>query len=319
MAYAKTIDCKNGIFCVDSGYEGGGVASVYVIRDGDSAAIVDTAHNGALEPVKSAMSEIGIKSGDVEFIFLTHVHLDHAGGAGMFVGEFPNARVVVHERGARHIVDPGKLVAGATAIYGEEAMARLYGKVTPVPPGKITIPRDGDEFRVGNRAITCLDTPGHARHHLAYHDASANAVFTGDAYGMSYLELVRPEGRCAILTTSPVQFDPNAMRDSMKKIESLNPDSLYPTHFGQMPIGGDISDSLYRQIDLYVKTAEDAKGNLDMIREGLRDLFRNESSRQGCPCLAANSGRVTGQALELNAQGLAVWYEKKRDRGRNGI
>jgi glyoxylase-like metal-dependent hydrolase (beta-lactamase superfamily II) len=265
------------------------------------------------------MGEIGIKSGDVEFIFLTHVHLDHAGGAGMFVEEFPNARVVVHERGARHIANPEKLVAGAAAVYGEETMARLYGKVAPVAPDKITIPRDGDEFRVGNRLITCIDTPGHARHHLAYYDTSANAVFTGDAYGMSYLELVRPEGRCAILTTSPVQFDPDAMRDSMKKIDSLKPDSLYPTHFGQMPIGGDISDSLYRQLDLYVKTAEDAKGNLDMIREGLRDLFADESSRQGCPCLAANSGRVTGQALELNAQGLAVWYEKKRNSGRNNI
>jgi glyoxylase-like metal-dependent hydrolase (beta-lactamase superfamily II) len=315
MESVKLADYKNGIYCVDSGYEGGGVASVYIIRDGQSAAIIDTAHNGALEPVKRAMDTIGIASRDVEFIFLTHVHLDHAGGTGLFVKEFPNARVVVHERGARHIIDPEKLVSGAAAVYGEDEVSRLYGKVIPTPKDRITIPRDDDEFRVGERVIVCLDTPGHARHHLAYHDTSAGVVFTGDAYGMSYLELIRTEGRCAILTTSPVQFDPVAMRESMRKIESLKPVCVHPTHFGQMPIGGEISDSLHRQLDLYVKAAEDAEGDLDRIRTKLKELFVNEASRQGCPSLAANSGRVTGQALELNAQGLAVWYEKNKNSG----
>jgi glyoxylase-like metal-dependent hydrolase (beta-lactamase superfamily II) len=248
----------------------------------------------------------------VEFIFLTHVHLDHAGGAGLFAQKFPNAKIVVHERGARHIIDPEKLVAGATAVYGEEAMGRLYGEVLPSPPDRVTVPRGGDEFRVGGRVIVCLDTPGHARHHMAYHDTKTKTIFTGDSYGMSYLELIRPEGRCAILTTSPVQFDPEAMRASMRLIESLKPDFLCPTHFGRMPAGKEMSESLHRQLDMYVKAAEDAGGDIDKIRTGLRELFRDEASRQGCECLSANSGRVTGLALELNARGLTMWYEKGR-------
>jgi glyoxylase-like metal-dependent hydrolase (beta-lactamase superfamily II) len=308
----KIDDYENGIYCLDSGYDGGGVAAIYIIRDGRDAALVDTAHNESLTRVTRALDELGIARGDIGHIFLTHVHLDHAGGAGVFAGEFPNARVVVHERGAKHIISPDKLVAGAAEVYGAETVERLYGKVVPVDAGRIISPRDGDEFRVGKHTIVCLDTPGHARHHLAFRDTEANIVFTGDSFGMSYMELVRPEGRCAILTTSPVQFDPAAMRASMRRIESLKPDGLYPTHFGRMPAKGAMVDSLYRQLDTYVKIADESKGDLDLIREGLRDLFKEESARQGCPCLASPAGRVTTLALELNASGLAIWYGKTK-------
>ncbi|MDR3076162.1 MAG: MBL fold metallo-hydrolase [Synergistaceae bacterium] len=315
MEKANITGYGNGIFCVDSGYEGGGVAAVYIIRDGQSAAIVDTAHNGALEPVASAMSELGIPDGMVEHIFLTHVHLDHSGGAGRFAGKFPNARVVVHERGARHVADPSKLVAGATEVYGKEAMDRLYGEILPVSADRIYSPKNGEEIRVGNRVFVCLDTPGHALHHLAFHDTSSRSVFSGDAYGMSYREPAVPDGRFAIVTTSPVQFDPAAMSASMRLIDSLEPDCLYPTHFGRMPIGGALSDSLYRQIDMSVKIAEEAEGDKDRIKDGLVKLFMEETSRQGCPAVTSDYGRITGEALEINSQGLAVWYKKSRNKG----
>jgi glyoxylase-like metal-dependent hydrolase (beta-lactamase superfamily II) len=307
----ETEDYGNGIYCVESGYDGGGVAAIYIIRDGKNAAVVDTANNESLGRVTRALDELGIARDGISHIFLTHVHLDHAGGAGVFAGEFPNARVVVHERGAKHIINPEKLVAGATEVYGAETVERLYGKIVPVDAGRITSPRDGDEFRVGKHTIVCLDTPGHARHHLAFQDTAANIVFTGDAFGMSYKELVKPEGRCAILTTSPVQFDPDAMRGSMRGIESLKPDGLYPTHFGRMPAKGAMIDSLYRQLDTYVKIANDSEGNLNLIKDGLMKLFQEEAASQGCPCLASPTGRVTNVALELNANGLALWYKKQ--------
>jgi glyoxylase-like metal-dependent hydrolase (beta-lactamase superfamily II) len=305
------ISYKNGIFCVDSCYFREGVASVYIIRDGHSAAIVDTAHNDSLRPVKRAMREIGIPDGEVEFIFLTHVHLDHAGGAGRYAEEFPNARVIVHERGARHIIDPRKLVAAAAEVRGKEITDRLYGQVRPIEADRVYIPKHGDEFRVGDHVIVCLDTPGHAHHHLTYHDASARAVFPGDAYGMSFMEMTGPEGRCAMLSTSPVQFDPDAMLASMRLIESLNPQCLYPTHFGEMPIGGTISESLHRQLDLYVKTAVEADGDIDRIKIGISKLFKDEVTRQGCPHLATNTGPVIRTSLEISANGLAVWHKKK--------
>jgi glyoxylase-like metal-dependent hydrolase (beta-lactamase superfamily II) len=311
---AITSDYKNGVYCVESGYEGGGVVSVYLLRDGNEAAIVDTCHNRALEPVKRAFSELGVKKSEVKYIFLTHVHLDHAGGAGLFAREFPEAALVVHKRGERHLVNPSRLVASASGIYGESVTKRLYGDILPVPADRITTPRDGAEFSLGGKTIVCFDTPGHARHHLAYKDVSSGAVFTGDAYGMSYAELVGPDGRCAILTTSPVQFDPHVMRITMRRIDGLADGEIYPTHFGRLPTGGGVSDSLYRQLDLYVEAAERSKGDIDSIRTRLREIFREEASRQNCPCLASNFGRVTVTALELNTQGLALWYEKSRDK-----
>jgi glyoxylase-like metal-dependent hydrolase (beta-lactamase superfamily II) len=311
---AITGDYKNGVYCVDSGYEGGGVVSPYLLRGGNEAAIVDTCHNGALEPVKRALSELGVKNRDVRYIFLTHVHLDHAGGAGLFAREFPEAALVVHKRGGRHLVNPSRLISSAASIYGESAMRRLYGDILPVPANRITIPRDGDEFNVGGRTVVCLDTPGHARHHLAYRDVSSGAVFTGDAYGMSYAELVGTGGRCAILTTSPVQFDPRAMRASMRMIDGIANGEIYPAHFGRLSTGGGVSDSLYRQLDLYVEAAESAEGDIASIRTRLREIFTEEASRQNCPCLASNFGRVTVTALELNAKGLAMWYKKSRNK-----
>jgi glyoxylase-like metal-dependent hydrolase (beta-lactamase superfamily II) len=311
---AITCDYKNGVYCVESGYEGGGVVSAYLLRDGNEAAIVDTCHNGALEPVKRAFSELGVKHDEVKYIFLTHVHLDHAGGAGLFAREFPEAALVVHKRGERHLVNPSRLIASASGIYGESVMKRLYGDILPVRADRITTPRDGGEFSVGGKTIVCFDTPGHALHHLAYKDVSSGAVFTGDAYGMSYAELVGPDGRCAILTTSPVQFDPHVMRISMRRIDGLANGEIYPTHFGRLSTGGGVSDSLYRQLDLYVEAAELARGDIASIRTRLREIFREEASSQNCPCLASNFGRVTVTALELNAQGLAMWYKKSRDK-----
>jgi glyoxylase-like metal-dependent hydrolase (beta-lactamase superfamily II) len=307
---AITNDFKNGVYCVESGYEGCGVASVYLLRDGNEAAIVDTCHNGALEPVKRAFSELGVKDCEVKYIFLTHVHLDHAGGAGRFARVFPEAALVAHKRGGRHLANPSRLVASAAGIYGESITKRLYGDILPVRADRITTPGEGDEFRVGGKTIVCFDTPGHARHHLVYKDVSSGAVFTGDAYGMSYEELVGTNGRCAILATSPIQFDPCAMSASMHMIDGLANEEIYPTHFGRLSDLEDVSDSLYRQLDLYVEAAERAKGDIASIRASLRELFKEEASRQNCPCLASNFGRVTRTALELNAQGLALWYKK---------
>jgi glyoxylase-like metal-dependent hydrolase (beta-lactamase superfamily II) len=304
-------DYKDGIYCVDAQYEGEGVAAVYIVRGGGRAAIVDTGANSSFSLVKRAMNDLGVAPGDVDYVFLTHVHLDHAGGAGLYMRNLPAAKLVVHERGARHMVNPERLMSGTREIYGAAVAERLYGDIIPVPEDRVIAPSDGETILVGDRPFVCLETPGHALHHIAYHDPSAGAVFTGDAFGMSYLELTRGDRRCVIPTTSPVQFDPRAMRESIDRIAALRPKRLYLTHFGELTDADGAAFVLRRQIDAYERIANDCDGDIGKIRAGIARIFEEETAAQNNPLSPSDSRRVTGRALELNAQGVALWFAKQ--------
>lgn len=302
-------DYGNGIYGVDSLYEGEELAAVYIVLDEGRAAIVDTAHNGAIDPVMEGMAEVGVAADAVDYVCLTHVHLDHAGGAGRFMREFPNAKLVVHSRGARHMIDPAKLIEGVKAVYGAEETARMYGELLPVPADRVLVPEDGTELHLGSRTIVCLDTPGHAKHHLAFFDKRANAVFTGDIFGIAYPALATDGGFGVIPTTSPVQFDPETMRQSIDRIVALAPDKLYPTHFGEMRGIARIAADLRRQIDAYERLARDTQGDKDRIKEGLVRIFEAERTTQGWPIEPGKIAEVFRIDLELNAQGVACWYK----------
>src|SRR5690606_23693744 len=148
-----------------------------------------------------ALEAAGLTPADVDWLILTHVHLDHAGGAGELMACLPNARLVVHPRGARHMIDPSKLWAGALAVYGEEEMQRSYGTLRPIPAERVVEAPDGHVVELAGRALRCLDTPGHARHHNAIHDEPSGCVFTGDTFGLSYRELDSARGPFVIPTT----------------------------------------------------------------------------------------------------------------------
>lgn len=304
-------DYQNGIYAVDSGYEGVELAAVYLIVDDGHVAVVDTAHNAALEPTLEAMKQLGLSSDRVDYVCLTHVHLDHAGGAGRFMREFPNAKLVVHARGAKHMIDPEKLMAGVREVYGPEETERMYGELVPVPKDRVITPEDGQELQLGSRTIVCMDTPGHAKHHLAFYDTKAGAVFTGDVFGMCYSGLRNGNRIGIVATTSPVQFDPEAMHKSIDRITALHPKAIYPTHFGEIKNVEEIAADLHRQIDAHVKIAEEAKGNIDVIREKLKALLLDESRLQGWNITQEESDRLFRMVIDLNAQGLQVWYNAK--------
>ena len=304
----------DGIHAVDAEFEREGFAAVYILESDGGAAIVDTAHRGSLPIALRALPELGLSPESVKFVLLTHVHLDHAGGAGAYVERFGNARLVVHERGARHMVDPAKLLEGARAVYGAEETERMYGVLVAVPQDRVLVPKDGERIALGSRTIVPLDTPGHARHHLTYFVEDARAAFTGDVFGMNYPEL-ESEGRQGIVpSTSPVQFDPAEMHRSIDRIVALSPARIFPAHFGDVRDPATAADDMHRMIDWHVRAAVEAGGEIDAVREGLARGFEEECRIQRWPFPREEVRERLAPVIEMNAQGLAVWHAR-RERG----
>lgn len=200
-----------------------GITACFVVR-GDETALIETGPKSRVESVVDGLEAAGIDS--LDWIVVTHIHLDHAGAAGTLARRFPEARVAVHEIGAPHLVDPGKLWTSAARIYGD-AMEKLWGGIDPVPEERITTLAEGDTVDLGGRTLTAVETPGHARHHHAFLDSDTGAMFTGDALGVRLADIgvVRP-------ATPPPEFHLGDALTSIDKIASARPSRLYLTHFG---------------------------------------------------------------------------------------
>ncbi|MDO5114637.1 MAG: MBL fold metallo-hydrolase [Synergistaceae bacterium] len=303
-------DYGNGIYGVDSYYEGREFAEIFILRGGGRAAVVESAHNASLPRLLSALDELGIARGEIDYLCLTHVHLDHAGGAGSYMREFPNARLLLHPRGARHMIDPAKLVEGVRAVYGAAETERMYGEIIPVPEARVTAPRDGEEFSVGEFTLACYDAPGHARHHMIFFEKKTKSLFAGDAFGISFPWMEGAAGRWAFPSTSPVQFDPEAMIATTERILSLRPDSVYITHFGRIA-GAQaerVAASLIESVKKYTRLAEEKGGDKDKIKSGLLSLYRRMAEENGIKAAEAPKEPFLIDS-ELNAQGIAFWYK----------
>src|SRR4030095_9135979 len=161
----------------------------------------------------------------------THVHLDHAGGAGLLMQQLPNARLVVHPRGARHMIDPAKLMEGVRAVYGDEVTARDYGELVPVAAQRVITTSDNFVLDIGGRSLRFVDTPGHAMHHHCIWDEASKGWFTGDTLALASPALTTRQGPHAVPPTAPVQFDPQALHASVERLLAANPRLIYMTHY----------------------------------------------------------------------------------------
>ena len=303
----------HGIYAVDSGYTGSGVAAIHLIEEGGRAALVDTGNNAALVHVEQALADTGLSPESVDYVLLTHIHLDHAGGAGAFMQAFPNARLVVHPRGARHMIEPSKLFAGVSAVYGPERAKALYGELIPVPAERVVEATDGLELSLAGRTIRVFDTPGHARHHVCYFDTASRSFFTGDTFGLSYRQL-DVAGRPSIFpTTTPVQFEPDAMHASVARMEAEQPTAMYLTHYAQVTDVPRLAADLHRLIDAHVAIAElhaaAGDGRKALIENDIWELVGSEARRQGWTLPEAEWRKLLALDVELNAQGLDVWLQ----------
>jgi glyoxylase-like metal-dependent hydrolase (beta-lactamase superfamily II) len=220
----------------------------------DGVAVVDPGPSVSLPALLAAVREVAGDERALRHLLLTHIHLDHAGCSGVMTARFPDVRVYVHERGAPHLVDPSRLLASATRLYGDR-MDELWGEVLPIPGGNVRIVRDGENITIGRRAISVLYTPGHAIHHAAYLDATTGLAYVGDAAGERF-----HSGTPIIPTTPPPDIDIEAWRLTSEKLRAWDPAGLVLSHFG---VFSDALDHLNTHEELLNEWATAVKTSLD--------------------------------------------------------
>lgn len=204
--------------------------SAYLLID-EKIALIETSASPSVPYIIEGLNELQITLDDIDYVIVTHIHLDHAGGAGLFLQSCPKAKLVVHPRGAGHMVDPTRLIASAKAVYGEE-FQRLFDPIVPVAPERIMEARHCDILSLGNHQLTFYHTEGHAKHHVSMHYSATNRMFVGDTTGVCYPELADEAIDLIIPSTSPNQYDPDTMEQSIQLYEKLNVQELYFGHYG---------------------------------------------------------------------------------------
>lgn len=306
-------DYQNGIYAFDAGYVRPILAAIHMVVEQGRVALIDTGSNDSLVNALSALERLGLGPDAVDYIVLTHIHLDHAGGAGTMMRAFPNARLIVHPRGARHMADPAKLVAGVSAVYGSAYVERVYGEILPVPAERIIEAGDGFVFSLAGREFFCLDTPGHARHHICIVDQRTGGIFTGDMFGLSYRELDVGDRQFIFPTTTPTQFEPGAMRASIARLLARQPECLYLTHYSRVhdvqALGADLSRRLDACVELALGFREVTPERHGLLKNALSRYLLAEVRAFGCELPEAHLLNIWETDLELNAQGLEVWLD----------
>lgn len=306
-------DYENGIVAFDAGYVRPILAAIHMVIEDGHVAFIDTGSNDALPNALAALERLGLGVAAVDYVILTHIHLDHAGGAGGMVAAFPNARLVVHPRGARHMAEPSRLVAGVTAVYGAEYVQRVYGEIMPIPADRIIEAPDGYVISLAGRKLLCLDTPGHARHHICIVDQKTGGIFTGDMFGLSYREL-DVDGRQFIFpTTTPTQFEPEEMRKSIQRLLAFNAEAMYLTHYSRVEDVQNKGNELVRHLDVLVELAVGERNSGEhrhqRIKEAMTSYLFLQIRAHGCQLPEAQLREIWETDLELNAQGLCVWLD----------
>jgi hydroxyacylglutathione hydrolase len=306
-------DYGHGISAVDSVYDRRMQTAIHLLVEEGRAAVIDTGTAHAVPHVLKALEEKGVAPEAVDYIVLTHIHLDHAGAAGQLMARFPNARLTVHPRGARHMADPSRLLGATRDIYGAEETRRVYGEVLPVPKDRIVETPEGATLRLAGRELLCLDAPGHARHHVVVRDGKTGHFFAGDTFGLSYRELDRDGRQFSFPTSSPSQFDPPALHRSIDRMLSYGPSALYVTHFGRLTNLTVLAADLHRLIDAHAALAERCRNagaeRKRLLIEGVSALVLAEHERQNWHLPREKTLEIFALDIELNAQGLEFWLD----------
>ena len=312
---AQTIEFSDGVFAIDTEYARPMQDASHLIVEGNKAAFVDTGANDSVPLLLDALGQRGLTPADVDYVFLTHIHLDHAGGAGLLMQQLPNARCVVHPRAAPHMIDPSKLIAGTIAVYGAATTQKIYGDIQPIDEQRIDIVEDGQWIDFNRRKLQTIFTEGHARHHYVLNDPTSRGVFTGDAFGVSYRETDTDNGAIIFPTTTPIDFDPEEAHKSIDRIMACKPGHVYLTHYSKVVDLERLAQDMHQAIDDYVEIAfanEDAADCEQAIRDSLFDYMCGRLEKHGFTGGRDEMWSVMSIDVRLNAQGLSVWLNRRR-------
>jgi glyoxylase-like metal-dependent hydrolase (beta-lactamase superfamily II) len=317
----KVTPVADGIYEIETYYlDREKYACCYLVEDSGEVAIIETNTNHAVPYILGALDKLGLQKNQVKYVMVTHIHLDHAGGTGLLMEHLPQAQLILHPRGRKHMINPEKLIKSVKEVYGEEQYKKLYGDIKPIPKERVTIADDEDSFGLGNRRLTAYQLAGHAKHHIILLDQKTGSIFSGDNFGIGYPTMIFGKTRLVFPSTSPTQFEPDKALESYEKIMALKPNRILLTHFGAIEdiVGGYVQ--LKNWIDFSVDIAQ------KRYDEGLRDKeltdalhadvwaqFEKEVTGARGTGLTPEEKELLKIDADLNSQGLAFYIKKKEE------
>ncbi|OGG93722.1 MAG: hypothetical protein A2508_08515 [Candidatus Lambdaproteobacteria bacterium RIFOXYD12_FULL_49_8] len=285
--------------------------SGYLLQAGGKNYVIETGPAGSNGVILDALVDAGLGVFDLDGILVTHIHLDHSGGVGLLAEQCPKAKIYVHPKGAAHLIDPSKLEKSARAVYGD-LFEPLFAPIRPVAPERVVLVEEGFTLEVSpGRRLEFINAPGHAFHHYVIWDPLSEGFFTGDAAGMFYPKALETyEVPLCLPASTPVQFDPKAMAETLTRLASFHPKRLYYTHFGMTEQAGAMLTQMLGWMPLYGQDAPEhfrKYRDLDALAQFLYQEIGTKAQALGLPNLRGLAGLKFD--CGLNAQGIAAHVE----------
>ena len=278
------------------------VTAGYLV-EGPAPVLVETGGQSSVPALLAALAEQGVDANDLAGVAVTHIHLDHAGGVGDVARAFPKATVYVHEKGARHLADPTRLVNSAAMVYGP-LLDSLYGRLDPTPADRIHVLADGEDIDIGGgRRLTTVDSPGHAKHHLALHDSDSGILFAGDAVGVRL-----PDAGVLRPSTPPPDFDLDQALTSLRRFAERRPAGVALAHYGLVPDPIETLDEAGETLRRWAEVAEAAWREGRDIATALDEAFGGELASTDP---AHREKLETLNGVHSNAAGFKRWLETR--------
>jgi len=307
MQAEKVMVLEGGVTCLDADYVRPGLACFYLVEAAGEYAVIETGTSHSAQLLLEYMANQSIAVEQLRYVVPTHVHLDHAGGVGTLMSACPNATLLIHPRGARHMAQPQKLEESSRAVYGDEVFERLYGEILPVAEHRIEVMEDGAQFFLGERAFTVRHTRGHANHHFCVWDEATRGWFTGDMFGVCYPWWRFGSDDFVLPATTPTQFDPQAYLESLKLLDSYQPLHMYLTHYGRITYSAAKNQLLARQIDRYRELAMEYLETPEKLQDALINYGLDMLAGFDTGADVEKHREWLGFDMPLNTQGLQVW------------